>query len=84
MRPQRQHNHSLHNQEARYLMSQTALNKHKSMQVYNTMVKRETNDYLIYGDKGKPQKKILSNELGCLYQGKYFGVKGTYTINFIP
>ena len=54
------------------------------MHVYNSMGKKKIIDSLINGDKGKTWKQILSNELGILAQGKYFSVKVTDTIGFIP
>ena len=54
------------------------------MNVYNKMGKKQTVYYLFYGDKGKTRNQSLSNELGSLAQGNNFGVKGTYTIDFIP
>ena len=54
------------------------------MHVYNTMGKKDNIDSLIYGDKSKAWNWSLINELGCLAQGKYFGVKGIYSIDFPP
>ena len=48
------------------------------------MANTDNIDSLIYGDKGKKQNQSLSNQLRCLEQVTYFGVKGTYTIDSIP
>ena len=44
----------------------------------------ETLDCLIYLDKGKTSEWSLRNKLVHFYQGNFFGVKGTDSIDFIP
>ena len=63
-------NRGLHYQSVRYLLAQHIFNKHKAMHVYNTMVKKETIDSIIYVNKVKTWKQSLRSELGVCTKAK--------------